>query len=168
MFVFSSHTRPANSETSPAALTTPALDRRSLRWFGISPARRPRRTYLHHWHSTDRADDLLHHHHFPSGHTWVPIIRSWALTRGFSLHPGTRNRYEIGTRGLSIGPHRGRSTTTAEFPAPTGSLAFSRGPSRSSPRPQTRRAHKRQLANRIIRRMWRDEIARQQPHTLAA
>ena len=28
-------------------------------------------------------------------HLWVPIIRSWALTRGFSLHPGTRNRYEI-------------------------------------------------------------------------
>ena len=25
---------------------------------------------------------------------WVPIIRSWALTRGFALHPGTRNRYE--------------------------------------------------------------------------
>ena len=59
------------------------------------PPRRPRRTYLHHWHSTDRADDLLHRHHFPSGHTWVPIIRSWALTRGFALHPGTRNRYEI-------------------------------------------------------------------------
>ena len=33
------------------------------------PARRPRRTYLHHWHSTDRANDLLHRHHFPSGHT---------------------------------------------------------------------------------------------------
>ena len=58
------------------------------------PARRPRRTYLHHWHSTDRADDLLHRHHFPSGHTWVPIIRSWALTRGCALHPGPRNRYE--------------------------------------------------------------------------
>ena len=26
---------------------------------------------------------------------WVPIIRSWALTWGFALHPGTRNRYEI-------------------------------------------------------------------------
>ena len=26
---------------------------------------------------------------------WVPIIRSCALTRGFALHPGTRNRYEI-------------------------------------------------------------------------
>ena len=36
MFVFSSHTRPAHSETSPATLTTPALNRRSLRWFGIS------------------------------------------------------------------------------------------------------------------------------------
>ena len=35
MFVFSSHTR-RYSETSTAALTTPALDRRSLRWFGIS------------------------------------------------------------------------------------------------------------------------------------
>ena len=31
---------------------------------------------------------------------------------------GTR----FGTRGLSIGPHRGRSTTTAEFPAPTPAL----------------------------------------------
>ncbi len=36
MFVFSSHTCPADSETSTATLTTPALDRRSLRWFGIS------------------------------------------------------------------------------------------------------------------------------------
>ena len=54
------------------------------------PARRPRRTYLHHWHSTDRADDLLHHHHFPSGHTWVPEMRSCALTRHNALHPGSR------------------------------------------------------------------------------
>ena len=36
MFVFSTRTRPAHSETSTAALTTPALDRRSPRWFGIS------------------------------------------------------------------------------------------------------------------------------------
>ena len=26
---------------------------------------------------------------------WVPIIRSWALTWGFALHPGTRNRYKM-------------------------------------------------------------------------
>ena len=33
----------------------------------------------------------------PGAHTvvWVPIIRSWALTRGFALHPGTSKRYEI-------------------------------------------------------------------------
>ena len=31
----------------------------------------------------------------PVGVLWVPIIRSRALTRGFALHPGTRNRYEI-------------------------------------------------------------------------
>lgn len=31
-----------------------------------------------------------------------------------------------------------------------------------------RRAHKRHLANRIIRRMWRDETARKQPQLLAA
>ena len=48
------------------------------------PPRRPRSTYLHHWHSTDRADDLLHRHHFPSGHTWVPEILVAAGARG---HP---------------------------------------------------------------------------------
>ena len=53
----------------------------------------------------------------------MPIIRSWALTRGFSLHPGTRNRYEIRYTRTQHRPHRGRSTTTAEFPAPTGARA---------------------------------------------
>ena len=32
-----------------------------------------------------------------------------------------RSGTQCGARGLSIGPHRGTSTTTAEFPAPTGS-----------------------------------------------
>ena len=32
---------------------------------GSPPARRTRRTYLHHWHSTVRAGDLLHHLHSP-------------------------------------------------------------------------------------------------------
>ena len=51
----------------------------------------------------------------------MPIIRSWALTRVSRsiLGPGIGTRF--GTRGLNIGPHRGRSTTTAEFSAPTGS-----------------------------------------------
>ncbi len=50
---------------------------------------------------------------------WVPIIRSWALTRGFALDPGTRNRYMMRYTRTQHRPHRGRSTTTAEFPAPT-------------------------------------------------
>ena len=49
------------------------------------PPRQPRRTYLHHWHSTDRADDLLHHHHFPSGHIWVPETLSWLVRRLFGI-----------------------------------------------------------------------------------
>ena len=32
------------------------------------------------------------------------MIRSWALTRGFSLHPGTRNRYEIRYTGTQHRP----------------------------------------------------------------
>ena len=35
------------------------------------------------------------HEDAPATGLWVPIIRSWTLTRGYALHPGTRNRYEI-------------------------------------------------------------------------
>ena len=93
----SSHRTPApltarrHPQRSPPRLLTDA----ACGGLESPPARRPRRTYPHHWHSTDRADDLLHRHHFPSGHTWVPKIWSCALTRGLALHPGTRNRYEI-------------------------------------------------------------------------
>ena len=65
----SSHRTPApltarrQPQRSPPRLLTDA----ACGGLGSPPARRPRRTYLHHWHSTDRADDLLHHHHFPSG-----------------------------------------------------------------------------------------------------
>ena len=89
MFVFSSHTRPATARRQPQRSPPRLLTDAACGGLESPPVRRPRRTYLHHWHSTDRADDLLHHHHFPSGHTWVPIIRSWALTRGYTLHPGT-------------------------------------------------------------------------------
>ena len=79
----SSHRTPApltarrHPQRSPPRLLTDA----ACGGLESPPARRPRRTYLHHWHSTDRADDLLHHHHhFPSGHTWVPETRPWSLT----------------------------------------------------------------------------------------
>ena len=83
----SSHRTPApltarrHPQRSPPRLLTDA----ACGGLESPPARRPRRTYLHHWHSTDRADDLLHHHHFPSGHTWVPETR-----------PRSRDRAEPG------------------------------------------------------------------------
>ena len=83
----SSHRTPApltarrHPQRSPPRLLTDA----ACGGLGSPPARRPRRTYLHHWHSTDRADDLLHHHHFPSGHTWVPETLSWLVSRLFDI-----------------------------------------------------------------------------------
>ena len=79
MFVFSSHTRPANSETSPAALTTPALNRRSLRWFGISActATPGGPTPIT---GTARIVPTIFYIIIitsPSGHTWVPETLSW-------------------------------------------------------------------------------------------
>ena len=86
----SSHRTPApltarrHPQRSPPRLLTDA----ACGGLESPPARRPRRTYPHHWHSTDRADDLLHHHHhFPSGHTWVPEPQSWLI------------RPPVGTRG---------------------------------------------------------------------
>ena len=51
---------------------------------------------------------------------------------------------------------------------PEAAAYLARKATEGKTRREARRAHKRQLANRIIRRMWRDEIARQQPHALAA
>ena len=65
MFVFSSHTRPATARRQPQRSPPRLLTDAACGGLESPPARRPRRTYLHHWHSTDRADDLLHHHHFP-------------------------------------------------------------------------------------------------------
>ena len=77
----SSHRTPApltarrHPQRSPPRLLTDA----ACGGLESPPARRPGRTYPHHWHSTDRADDLLHHHHhFPSGHTWVPETPLWS------------------------------------------------------------------------------------------
>ena len=63
-------------------------------WHGLRCAAGARRTSST---NTEEPPDqprqgVGHPHHRG---VWVPIIRSWALTRGFALHPGTRNRYEI-------------------------------------------------------------------------
>ena len=89
MFVFSSHTRPAHRETSTAALTTPALDRRSLRWFGISactatPEDLPPSLAQHGScrRSSTSSSSLPFRTHVGAHNSVV------GLTRGYGLHPG--------------------------------------------------------------------------------
>ena len=71
------------------------------------------------------------------GRVWVPIIRSWALTRGFALRPGTRNRYEIRyTRTQHRPPSRqvndhGRVAGTHTHQRDCGASAASSGPVRA-------------------------------------
>ena len=60
------------------------------------------------------------------------------------------------------------ASVTQQRSQPEAAAYLARKATEGKTRREARRAHKRQLANRIIRRMWRDEIARQQPHALAA
>ena len=120
MFVFSSHTCPAHSETSTAALTTPALDRRSLRWFGISaPTATPQ----------DPPPSLAQYGSCRRSST--------SSSLPFRTHVGAHNAVVGADHGFrapswdqesvrdsvhedsASALNRGRSTTTAEFPAPT-------------------------------------------------
>ena len=93
MFVFSSHTRPANSETSTATLTTPALNRRSLRRFAIStptatPQDPPPSLAQHgSCQRSSTSSSLPFRTHMGAKNSVV------GATRGYALHPGTKNRY---------------------------------------------------------------------------
>ena len=57
---------------------------------------------------------------------------------------------------------------TQQRSQPDAAAHLARKATEAKTRREARRAHKRQLANRIIRRMSRDEAARQQPHAPAA
>src|SRR5215469_7763095 len=84
------HTR-SSSHHSPDPLTAGLFPQRSpprlltgaaCGGLGSPPARRTRRTYLHHWHSTVRAGDLLHRLHSP--------FRTHRRTADLALGPGVR------------------------------------------------------------------------------
>src|SRR5207244_6470020 len=77
------HTR-SSSRRTPDPLTAGLFPQRSpprlltgaaCSGLGSPPARRTRRAYLHHWHSTVRAGDLLHRLTPLSGHTAYRRIR---------------------------------------------------------------------------------------------
>ena len=60
------------------------------------------------------------------------------------------------------------ASVTQQRSQPEAAAYLARKAAEGKTRREARRAHKRQLANRVIRRMWRDETARQHTHTLAA
>ncbi len=69
--------------------------------------------------------------------------------------------------GLWVGPTGGESITRArDLPDVQHYLARKRAEGKT--RSEARRAHKRHLANRVIRRMWKDEQHRQRLESLAA
>ena len=59
-----------------------------------------------------------------------------------------------------------RSLSSEAGPKPSPCLARKAGEPETGR--EARRAHRRQLGNRVIRRMWRDEQIRSQPFALAA
>ena len=60
------------------------------------------------------------------------------------------------------------ASVTQQRSQPEAAAYLARKTAEGKTRREARRAHKRHLANRIIRPMWRDETTRQQPHALAA
>ena len=60
------------------------------------------------------------------------------------------------------------ASVTQQRSQPDAAAYLARKATEGKTRREARRAHKRQLANRIIRRMRRDETTRQQSHPLAA
>ena len=60
------------------------------------------------------------------------------------------------------------ASVTQQRSQPEAAAYLARKTAEGKTRREARRAHKRHLANRIIRRMWRDETTRRQPLTLAA
>jgi hypothetical protein len=64
-FVFPSHTSPRSRRDFPYRSRPRLLTDAAYGGLGPPTARRPRRTYLHHWHSTVHLGDLLHRFHSP-------------------------------------------------------------------------------------------------------
>ncbi|WP_423920760.1 IS110 family transposase [Candidatus Poriferisodalis sp.] len=60
------------------------------------------------------------------------------------------------------------ASVTQQRTQPDAAEYLARKATEGKTRREARRAHKRHLANRVIRRMWRDEYTRQQPLALAA
>ena len=90
-----------------------------------------------------------------------------ALSSGEGAGSPVKHRLDFrGNRRINSVLHIASVTQQRSQPEAIAYLA--RKATEGKTRREARRAHKRQLANRVIRRMWRDEQTRNQPFTLAA
>lgn len=90
-----------------------------------------------------------------------------ALSSGEGTGEPVKHRLDFkGNRRVNSVLHIASVTQARQQPEAVAYLA--RKATEGKTRREARRAHKRQLANRIIRRMWRDENTRKQPLKLAA
>ncbi|MCY4516340.1 MAG: transposase [Acidimicrobiaceae bacterium] len=90
-----------------------------------------------------------------------------ALSSGEGNGDPVKHRLDFrGNRRINSVLHIASVTQQRSQPEAIAYLAKKAGEGKT--RREARRAHKRQLANRVIRRMWRDETARKQPLALAA
>ena len=90
-----------------------------------------------------------------------------ALSSGEGSGNPVKHRLDLtGNRRINSVLHIASVTPQRTQPEAIAYLARKAGEPKT--RREARRAHKRQLANRVIRRMWRDETARNQPFALAA
>ena len=90
-----------------------------------------------------------------------------ALSSGEGNSDPVKHRLDFtGNRRINSVLHLASVTPHRTQPQAVAYLARIAGEGKA--RREARRAHKRQLANRVIRRMWRDETARKQPVALAA
>jgi transposase len=92
-----------------------------------------------------------------------------ALSSGEGNNTPVRHRLDIGIGGnprVNSLPYIISITQQRDHPAARSHLE--RKAAEGKTRREARRAHKRHLANRVIRRMWHDEQARRSPHAEAA
>ena len=90
-----------------------------------------------------------------------------ALSSGEGTGDPVKHRLDFrGNRRVNSVLHIASVTQARQQPQAVAYLA--RKASEGKTRREARRAHKRHLANRVIRRMWRDEQTQKQPHALAA
>ena len=97
----------------------------------------------------------------------------WCGTGAVALSSGEGNREPVRHRLDFRGNRRVNSvlhiaSVTQQRSQPQAAAYLTRKTTEGQTRRAARRAHKRHLANRVIRRMWRDETTRQQPQTQAA